>query len=76
MTTSVSFSLFWDARMYDWGTVDYTSFIDTNYQSVNDNTFWLDTPYLFIYLKDGTDPDITENSLLTQIAWDWSKADD
>lgn len=73
--TSVSFSFFSNPHFYDWTDINYSSHLDTNYQIVNDTMFWLESPYLFIYLQDGQDPDIKENSLLTQIAWDWSTDD-
>lgn len=73
--SEVSFSLFSNPNFHDWTDVDYNSYLNTTYQLVSDTMFWLESPYLFIYLADGQDPDIKENSLLTQIAWDWSTDD-
>lgn len=61
----------------DWDDIDYTSFLDSFFHIMEDNMFWMDTPYVMIYLNNEDDNFYEDgdpaSSLLTQVRWDWAE---
>lgn len=88
MTIDIGFSRFSnDAVLKDWiQTPDfigagYESYLETFYHIMEDDMFFMQTPYVFVYLENDSLDDLTsgttdiEKSLLVQAHWDWAEAD-
>lgn len=72
-----TFSDLHDTTHHDWltasGTIgeDFSSYLNTYYHMIDDNMFWLESPYVYIYLENSDVWDDSK-SLLMQGAFDWS----
>lgn len=69
--TTVTFSLFKNDNFHDWTDVDYSSYLET-YWETPELIDWSSTPYSYFFLKNAGP---TDNSLNVQYFWDFSKKD-
>lgn len=76
MTYSYTFGDVSNTTYHDWVTpsgstgADYTSYLNTFYQITDDPMLWLQSPYVYVFVKNTDTWDDTKG-LLMQGAFDW-----
>lgn len=73
----MTFSLFSQPYFKDWQTENYESVMTSFFHVMEDDMFWMQTPYIEVFMHnedDGIkDPNYREVGCIVQARWDWSE---